>query len=123
MRISGIAPYLIAALLVITAANYGLSRSWGAHPFWAVSIAWTGVPIGLALAFFARSLSWGRRIAIFMTLLAGAGFAAHWGRLRFAASFAEDRLAGQFWYFGWIAVAVFSAALFAAILTPGSRYE
>ena len=109
---------VIAAILVITAANYGLSRSLGAHPFWSVSIAWIGVPIGLILAFMTRQRRWLGRMGLFALLLAGAGISAHLGRLRFAASFAEDKFAGQAWYFGWIAVAIFSAALISAILTP-----
>ena len=118
MRILGISPYLIAAILVITAAYYGLSKNLGAHPFWSVQVAWAGVPIGLILAFLFRRRRWSVRIGLFSTLLAVSGFAAHFGRLRFAASFAEDRLAGQFWYLGWIGVAIFLTALIVAILSP-----
>lgn len=123
MKILGISPYLIAAIVVITAANFGLSRSLGAHPFWSVTIAWIGAPIGLIIAFLTRSRRWIARIGIFFLLLAGSAAAAHFGRLNFAASFAEDKLAGQAWYFGWIAVAIFSAALIIAILTPRVSQE
>ncbi len=118
MRIVGISPYLIAAIVVITAANYGVSKDLGAHPFWSVKVAWTGVPIGLVLAFLFRRRRWSVRIGLFSVLLFVAGYAAHVGRLRFAASFAEDQLAGQFWYLGWIGVAIFSTALTTAILSP-----
>ena len=118
MKIMGISPYLIAAILVITAANYGYSKNLGAHPFWSVQVAWIGVPIGLGLAFLFRRRRWSVRIGLFSLLLAVSGFSAHFGRLRFAASFAEDQLAGQFWYYGWIGVAAFSAALITAILSP-----
>ena len=54
-------PYLIAALLVLIAANYGVSRAYGAHPFWADRIAWIGVPAGLLFAFLiGRMRSWKR---------------------------------------------------------------
>ncbi|NNE80122.1 MAG: hypothetical protein HKN18_07595 [Silicimonas sp.] len=118
MKISGISPYLVAAMIVITAANFGLSQSLGAHPFWSVNVAWLGVPLGLLIAFLFRTRRWLLRIGVFAVLLAAAGLTAHWGRLGFAASFAEDKLAGQFWYFGWIAVAAFATALITAILTP-----
>lgn len=123
MKILGISPYLIAAIIVITAANFGLTRSFGAHPFWSVTIAWIGAPIGLVVAFMVRGRRWSARIGMFSLLLAGSAAAAHFGRLRFAASFAEDKLAGQAWFFGWIAVAIFSAALIAAILTPKVSHE
>ena len=118
MKISGISPYLIAAIVVITAANFGMSKLLGAHPFWSVKIAWIGVPIGLILAFLIRSRPWSKRVGLFAVLLAGAAAAAHYGRLAFAASFAENALAGQAWYFGWIGVAIFTSALITTILTP-----
>ena len=120
--ISITAPYLITAIIVLLAAYWGASRQLGAHPFWSLKIAWIGVPIGLFLALLLRRAGWVKRMALFMVLLAASGFAAHFGRLRFAASFADDRLAGQFWFFGWIGVAIFLTALIAALLTPGARH-
>ena len=121
MKTSGLAAYLIAAGAVIIAAHYGTPKSLGAHPFWAIKIAWIGAPVGLLLAFLTRALEWRwvTRIFIFLVLLAIAGTAAHLGRLQFAASFAENTLAGQVWYFGWIASAAFASALIASCLTPG----
>ena len=41
-----------------------------------------------------------------------AGYAvAKTGAARFAASYAEDVLSGRFWFFGWIATALFAAAV------------
>jgi hypothetical protein len=114
-------PYFLSALIVLVSAYWGLSRALGAHPFWATKVALIGVPIGLALALIVRRKAWATRLSGFLVLLVMAGFAAHFGRLRFAASFAEDTLAGQFWFFGWIAVAVASTALIAALLTPKVR--
>ena len=118
---SRLAPYLIAAFCVIVAAKYGVPKSLGAHPFWSVKVAWIGAPIGIAAAFLFRSVPWMRRIGMFLVLLILAGFAAHQGRLNFAASFAENQLAGLFWFYGWIAVAGASTALIASLLTPGFR--
>ena len=119
--ISITAPYFIAAFLVMVAAYWGASRHLGAHPFWSLKIAWIGVPIGLFLALLLRRLGWVKRVVGFAGLLIVAACAAHFGRLRFAASFAEDQLAGQFWFFGWIGVAIFLTATLAALLTPGAR--
>ena len=121
--ISITAPYFVAAGMVLIAASWGASRMLGAHPFWSSKIAWIGVPIGLLIALACRRLSWTKRLFAFSILLALSAGAAHFGRLRFAASFAEDRLAGNMWFFGWIGVAVFLTALIAAILTPKARIE
>lgn len=111
----------MSAFIVILLAYWGLTRTLGAHPFWAQKIAWIGVPIGLLLSLAFRRRAWVARLFGFGMLLVLAGTAAHFGRLRFAASFAEDRLAGQFWFFGWIGVAIALSALIAALLTPRAR--
>jgi hypothetical protein len=46
--------------------------------------------------------------------VAVAAAAAHGGRLVFAASFAENALAGRFWYLGWFAACGSGALLLAA---------
>lgn len=123
MKVRGYASYLIAAMLVVVAARYGLSKALGAHPFWSVSIVWVGVPVGLLLSLFAArsGFRWPTRIGAFALLLCVAAVAAHYGKLRFVASFAEDRLAGKFWYYGWIGIACFTAAFLSAVLTPIAR--
>ena len=120
MRFSYTTPYLFAAIVVILGANIGLTEILGAHPFWAVSIAWVGVPIGLIAAFVVKHLGWSWRIRslTFLVCLAIAYGVAHFGKDRFAASFAEDALAGRMWYFGWIAVAATATASMAAIFSP-----
>lgn len=120
MKVAGIAAYAIAGGIVIIAAYYGITRSLGAHPFWDVQIALIGAPIGLVLAVFLRALKWrwATRLLAFLVLLAIAGTAAHQGRLQFAASYAENQLAGQFWYFGWIASAACMAGLIVTLFTP-----
>ncbi len=110
--------YLFAAAVVILAANYGIPKSLGAHPFWSTKIALIGVPVGLVLAVLIRKVSWPRRLGICLIALFLAAVAAHQGRLVFAASFAENHLAGLFWFYGWIAVAAATTALIAALLTP-----
>ncbi|AZQ68857.1 hypothetical protein EF888_18005 [Silicimonas algicola] len=116
-----VAPYVISVLIVIVAAHWGVSRAYGAHPFWSTSIAWIGAPTGVVFALLIRRRSWPVRLCIVSSLLALSAATAHQGRLAFAASFAENRLAGQAWYLGWIGVAVASSALIAVILTPLRR--
>ena len=123
MRLYRIAPYLIASALVLIAAYYGTSKSLGAHPFWSVKVAWNGAPIGLAAAFLLRSMAWTRRLGLTLIALIFSATAAHQGRLIFAASYAENHLAGLFWYYGWIAVAASSAALISVILTPARVFR
>ena len=120
MRTSLVTPYIFSTLLVIVSANAGLVEMLGGHPFWSISVAWIGVPIGLALAIGAKSagLGWRIRVIVFLVCLIAAYAAAFFGKQQFAASFAEDRLAGQFWYFGWIAATAAAAALVAAIFSP-----
>lgn len=120
VKTAGIVTYLIAAGLVIAAAYYGVLRQLGAHPFWDEKVALIGAPIGVFFAILLRALKfrWATRLLTFLVLLAIAGTAAHQGRLQFAASFAENTLAGQFWFIGWIASTGCAAGFIAVLLTP-----
>ena len=120
MKTTHATPYIFAALVVIVLANAGLATTLGAHPFWSVSIAWIGTPIGLVLALTARwtGLRWTLRTLGFFALIAGAFALAVFGKQRFVTSVAGDTAAGHMWYFGWIAVACFSAALIATAFGP-----
>jgi predicted branched-subunit amino acid permease len=120
LRLKGLTIYAVSGGLVIVSAYYGVARSLGAHPFWDTQVALIGAPIGLVLAATLRALKWRwvTRLFAFLLLLTIAATAAHQGRLQFAASFAENALAGQFWYLGWIACAASAAGLIATVLTP-----
>lgn len=120
MQTSLVTPYIFAALVVILGANAGLTETLGAHPFWSIRVAWVGVPLGLIAAVAAKHLGgrWALRTALFLIGAAIAYAIAVAGKDRFAASFAEDVLAGQLWYFGWIATCAFAAALIAAAFSP-----
>lgn len=116
-----------AALLMAFAAMAGLPLALGAHPWWAAQVIWTGAPAGLLIALLAgwAGLPGRLRIGLFAVLAAASFAAATWGRIEFAASYAEDALAGRFWFFGWIgtaaAVAALLSALFAQVLTALMR--
>ncbi|MBO9474721.1 hypothetical protein J7413_14320 [Shimia sp. R10_1] len=110
-------PALAAALLMAVFIAFDLARPLGAHPWWSQQTLLIGAPIGLILASLARlKLQPVAQIPAFgaATLLAFA--AAKYGQLQFAASYAENQLAGQAWYFGWIFTAISGAALLTAII-------
>ena len=88
----------------------------GAHPFWSEKIAFIGAPLGAILGYL---LGRSARIVALLScavLLIISFVAAHWGKTEFAASFAENQRAGQIWYFGWIATALFATALLATLM-------
>lgn len=43
------------------------------------------------------------------------------GKARFAATFGEDQLAGQLWYFGWIGAGFFLTTALVGLLVPAMR--
>ena len=92
----------IATPLVV--AYSGLSVQLGAHPWWAHSSAWIGALIGgtLALALFGIRLQRAAVLAMGALVASAGAWAAHEGKVAFANSYAEDALAGRFWYWGWI---------------------
>ena len=102
-------PLIAAGLFYAT----GLTQTLGAHPFWAQKVIWIGVGLGVPLG----AILWGlglRKPArlIGVAVLTLAAFAtAYVGKSRFAASYAEDTIAGYMWYFGWMATCVLVFAL------------
>ncbi len=119
--VSMITRFLIAAAVAIAVTvgigALGGTKALGAHPFWAMQVTLIGAPIGVVLAEFgALRLSHVTGGILFGLLTAAAWAVAHYGKTAFAASYAEDRFAGQLWYLGWIGVAVFFAAMLASML-------
>lgn len=113
-------PAAISLTLPITLAYLGVNKMLGAHIWWDVKTVLIGAPIGVILAYFVGFSPAGRNIriiAFIILTLAAFGFAKY-GQTTFANSYAEDQLAGKFWYFGWIAIAAFVAA---AIFTAARR--
>lgn len=100
-----IATGLVVAVVLIGSAKYGLTQQLGAHPFWSFKVGYIGVGIGMVLYLlqaFVR-LRWGIKavwLVIFVWCAAGITFV---GKIRFAASYAEDLIAGRMWFLGWIA--------------------
>ncbi|MBE1283587.1 MAG: hypothetical protein GJ676_09785 [Rhodobacteraceae bacterium] len=104
---------ILAALIQMT----NLTTMLGAHPWWADKVVWLGVPVGLCLA----ATAWVLRLSR-TTQMLGFGLATcvafgltQLGKARFAASYAEDMLAGQIWYLGWIATCALAFATLASL--------
>jgi hypothetical protein len=111
-------PLLIASAIVIALGTFGVTAELGAHPFWSTQITLIGAVAGSVLALIARATVH-RRIRASLTF-SGLGLAAFAlasiGKSRFVASFAEDRVAGLFWYYGWIAAASLATAAIATLM-------
>jgi len=92
------------AVILVGLAKYGLSEQLGAHPFWSFKVGYIGVGIGIVLyllqAFW--RLRWGIKAALFVLLVWVAAAITVVGKSRFAASYAEDFIAGRMWFMGWI---------------------
>lgn len=102
---------LVAGLIAASAAYLlALPLQLGAHPFWADQVLLYGAAIGALLALLSLRLPYALRVIGFVVLTGAAFAVAHIGKTRFAASFAEDALAGQMWFFGWHAVCASAVA-------------
>jgi len=104
---------VIAGIFLIGLAYLGVPEQLGAHPRWAMKVSYIGIGLGVviySLAWVWQS-GWVAKFILFAVLAVISGVGATFGKSRFAASFAEDALAGQLWYFGWIAVFGFVFAL------------
>ncbi|WP_420858665.1 hypothetical protein [Marivivens marinus] len=91
----------IALLVMVSFAVLGLPEWLGAHRWWATNVVVWGSALGALLWWV------GARFAVAAlvpsVLLVGLGaMAARFGKAAFVASYAENALAGRFWFFGWI---------------------
>ncbi|MEO7242634.1 MAG: hypothetical protein ABIW85_06945 [Variovorax sp.] len=109
----------ISIAIVLTLARFGATEALGAHPFWAFKITWLAILPAIAIWWLVRRWRWPE--VAFGLGLAGAALAAVIGKNRFAASFAEDTLAGRFWFVGWIAIAAFATGLIAVLFERAAR--
>ena len=103
---------LAAALAVWAAGQAGVTVRLGAHPLSARDAPLTGLVLAVRIAlvgFWRPDLA---GVLALVCLIAGA-VSAHFGKAAFAASYAENALAGQFWFFGWIAFCGGATALIA----------
>lgn len=106
-------PLLLTLLVIALAYAVDVPAQFGAHPRWSQINLGIGGALGIATAIAAGFLPGPApvRIAAFAVLSVFFLWAAHVGGAQFAASYAEDRRAGQLWYFGWIAAPMALSAL------------
>lgn len=112
----------IAFVAIIAFTWFGGTLALGAHPWWAARIGYIGSGLGLAVWLGLRigGLS-GRATLLAATAgLLAAAVLTWFGKTRFAASFAEDALAGRLWFFGSIAVMAAAFAVLASLASLAS---
>jgi hypothetical protein len=112
-----IAAAVAATLIAATLA--GLSQALGAHPWWARQTGIVGGIGGAVLWLGLRRSGLSGRAHVVLAVLAllASAAAAHFGKQAFAASLAENGLAGRFWYFGWFALSGSVALCLATAIT------
>ncbi len=111
-------PALIAALLMAALIALDVARPLGAHPWWSQKALLIGTPIGLILATLAGLKLRPLPLTVTFAIATVLAFAiAKYGQTQFAASYAEDQLAGKLWYVGWIATGATLAATLTAAFT------
>ena len=109
----------VALISTATAHFIGVWPLLGGHPYWSASASMIGFAIGFAFAL--PTLIWlvkGRRealiyFAVYVAMAAIAIYVSTVGKREFVGSYAENRLAGQFWYFAFIAFIASSVAAIA----------
>jgi hypothetical protein len=106
---------LLAACLVCLLAYFGATQALGAHPWWAFDVALYGVVPGIVLSVGLASVT---RFAVFFAAfdLALSGAIVWWGKRMFVAASGDNALAGQMWFFGWIAVCACAVAVIALLV-------
>ncbi|MCG6902109.1 MAG: hypothetical protein LJE68_05455 [Rhodobacter sp.] len=102
---------VLALIVPPLLAWLGISARLGAHPWWDVSTALVGAPVGVVAGLFCLRRAKGAGFTLSLVVLAGAVAVAWYGKTQFAASFAEDAFAGKMWYFGWIGIAAGTSML------------
>lgn len=95
----------------------------GAHPFWTVKIGFIGAGIGFGTWLTLHVIGATRRQVVLLgTVLFLASSTAAWlGKMRFVASYAEDHLAGRFWFVGWMMAIGAIFLLIATLANPDRK--
>ena len=95
-------------LALLTAHWVKLWPMLGGHPFWSASATYLGIGTGAAIAtishlILSRYPRWDKlHLGIFVSIAIIGITASTYGKIDFVASYAEDRLAGRIWYYGFI---------------------
>jgi len=110
-------PYALAVVISAVLGVLAVPETFGAHPWWATKSIWIGLPTGLVLAlgFTLLKLPKMLRTILFLLALCVAVYAAIHGKSVFVNSYAENALAGKFWYFGWISTMAATSGLIVSL--------
>lgn len=119
IRRSNLSGPLLALVVVAGFTILGGTSAFGAHPLWAVKIGFIGAGIGFGTWLMLHVMgSTRRQVLLLGTVLFLASAAMVWlGKMRFVASYAEDHLAGCFWFLGWMTLTGSAFILVAAMLS------
>lgn len=115
---------IVAVVLLYISAWLKLPEFFGAHPYWASKVLFIGGAIGIftasAFSVFASNVKILIPLVLFDLVFVVGAISTYVGKAKFAESFAENALAGQFWFFGWVAIA---AGLSGLIATAVRHYR
>lgn len=117
---------LVAAVLVLL-ERAGFWIWFGAHPSWSAQGVMIGIGIGLVLTGIGVALVKWRVIgqmkvlAMFVVLTLIAIACTKFGKMGFVNSYAENQLAGKFWYFGYMGQMGTIFATLVALLQLGQK--
>jgi hypothetical protein len=113
----------IALVVVLGFTLAGGTQALGAHPWWAGKVGYIGVGIGAVVWLVGSVVRLGGRWLVLAAsgALGAAGLAVWLGKARFAETYADDVLAGRFWYFGWIAAMAAACVLIAVLIEAARR--
>lgn len=98
----------VIGLALLTAHWVKLWPMLGGHPFWSASATYLGIGIGVLIALVSHLIltkhpRWTKlHLGIFVSFAIVGTTASTYGKIDFVASYAEDRLAGHIWYYGFI---------------------
>jgi len=95
--------------LFLALEKLGVVTAAGAHPFWATNVAYIGIVIGIICSICASILmnrvsgisAWVLLFLIATSIAIGI-ITLFYGKAEFAASYAENALAGSVWYIGFM---------------------
>lgn len=120
MTISTVTRLIIAAAAILLLDQLGFWVWLAAHPFWNLKGALIGIAIGIGILLLGWVIFRNKPIenktvmalAVLAVLISyGITF---YGKSGFAESFGEDRTAGFFWYYGYLALTTSSFIVFFA---------
>jgi hypothetical protein len=117
---------LLPAAVLYSAELLGFWTSYLSHPWWSHASTLRGIAAGIAVAtlWTWRGQSRPAQMRTFViaasVLVAGALTLTWWGKTEFANSFAENKLAGKFWFFGF-KVTIFTAYYWLFLVLRASR--